>query len=130
MPIDCLPKNILPKTISNNTGIIINLDDLGGNGTHWVAVIRKNNKCLYYDSMGIIYMPKEIEKLLINSVGENNVYISNEQNQYVTNLICGYYCLKKCKNILYDGMTFKQSSDMFTDMPSKKNIDLSDDLFI
>ena len=130
MPIDCLAKNVVPKSIPDNTGIIVNLNDLGEKGSHWVCAVRKNNKCLYYDSFGVIHMPKEVEKCLLNSVSENNIFVSNGQNQYLVSIMCGYYCIKMCKSILLDGMDFKSAVEQFSDNPSMKNRDVADDLFI
>ncbi len=130
LPIDCIPKNMVPKSIPDNTGIIVNLNDLGERGSHWVCAIRKNNKCLYYDSFGVIHIPTELEKCLLNSVGGNNMYVSNGQNQYLVSIMCGYYCIKLCKSILLDGMDFKSAVEQFSDEPSMKNRDIADNLFI
>lgn len=130
MPIDCLPKDMVPKTIPNNTGIIVNLNNLGQSGSHWVCIVRKNNKCLYYDPFGIIHMPKEIEKCVLNSVNSKNVFISNGQNQHLVSIKCGYYCLFVCKSILVDNKSFKKTLKEFSDIPNEKNEDRSDDLFI
>lgn len=121
---------MVPKSIPNNTGIIVNLNDLGQSGSHWVCAVRKNNKCLYYDSFGVIHMPKEIEKCLLNSVKKNNIYVSNGQNQYLVSIMCGFYCIKVCKSILLDNMDFKSAVEQFSDNPSMNNRDIADDLFI
>jgi len=49
---------MVPKSIPDNTAIIVNLNDAGEKGSHWICAVRKNNKCLYYDSFGVIHMPK------------------------------------------------------------------------
>ena len=49
-----------------NVAFIVNLDDLEGKGTHWVA-IRKNKKYIYYfDSFGNLPPPNEITKMAKN----------------------------------------------------------------
>jgi len=130
LPIDCMAKNMTPKTIKNNTGLIVNLNDLGEKGSHWVCAVRKNNQCLYYDSYGVIHMPKQLEKCLLKSVGADNIFVSNGQNQYLVSIMCGYYCLKICKSILLDNMNFSQAIKQFSDNPSMKNRDIADNLFI
>lgn len=75
-------------------------------------------------------MPKQLEKCLLNSVGENNMYVSNGQNQYLVSIMCGYYCLKMCKSILLDGMDFKTAVEQFSDEPNENNRDIADNLFI
>jgi len=130
LPIDCVAKNMTPKTIKNNTGLIVNLNDLGEKGSHWVCAVRKNNQCLYYDPYGVIHMPTQLEKCLLKSVGEDNIFVSDGQNQYLVSIMCGYYCLKICKSILLDNMNFSQAIKQFSDNPSMKNRDIADDLFI
>jgi len=130
LPIDCVAKNQVPKTIPKNTGLIVNLQDIGESGSHWVCSIRKNQKCLYYDSFGIDYIPKQLQNCLINSVGRENIYLNDSNHQFITSILCGYYTLKLCKSILRDGMTFKQATEQFTDNPSMKNADIADNLFI
>lgn len=130
LPINCIAKNQVPKSIPKNTGLIVNLQDIGSNGSHWVCAVNKNGKCLYYDSFGIEFIPKQLQKCLVNSVGRENIYLSDSQNQYITSVLCGYYTLKVCKSILLDGMNFKQATDQFTDNPSNKNVDIADNLFI
>ena len=130
LPIDCVAKNQVPKSIPKNTGLIVNLQDIGQSGSHWVCAIRQNQKCLYYDSFGIEYIPKQLQKCLINSVGRENIYLSDGQNQFITSILCGYYTLKLCKSTLLDGMNFKQALSQFSDNPSMKNADIADNLFI
>ena len=65
---------------------IINLDSKFGPGTHWVSVIIKPNKILYFDSFGLI-PPNE----LINLRPE--YYYNFLQYQPIKSFLCGYYCL-------------------------------------
>jgi hypothetical protein len=130
LPINCVAKDMTPKSIPNNTGLIVNLNDLGESGSHWVCAVRKNDKCLYYDSYGVTHMPKEVEKCLKNSVKKNNIFVSDGQNQYLVSIMCGYYCLKICKSVLLDNMNFSQAIKQFSDNPSMKNRDIADNLFI
>jgi len=130
LPIDCMAKDMVPKSIPENTGLIVNLNDAGESGSHWVCCVRKNNKCLYYDSYGVQHIPTQLEKCLLKSVGADNIFVSDGQNQYLISIMCGYYCLKICKSILLDGMNFKQAINQFSDEPSAKNRSIADDLFI
>jgi len=130
LPINCMAKDMVPKHIENNTGLIVNLNDLGEKGSHWVCCVRKNDKCLYYDSYGVTHIPKQLEKCLVKSVGKKNIYVSNGQNQYLLSIMCGYYCLKICKSVLLDNMDFKSAIEQFSDNPSMQNRDIADNLFI
>ena len=130
LAIDCLPKDKVPKSIPINTGIIVNLNDAGQSGSHWVCAVNKNGKCLYYDSFGIEHIPVQLKRTLVNSVGKNNIFMSDGQNQHLISILCGYYCLKVCKSILMDGMSFEKCLNQFTDNPSAKNADIADNLYI
>jgi len=130
LPIDCMAKDMVPKSIPNNTGLIVNLNDADESGSHWVCCVRKHNKALYYDSYGVIHIPKQLEKCLIKSVGKNNIFVSDGQNQHLISIMCGYYCLKICKSVLLDGKDFKSAVEQFSDEPSMKNRDIADNLFI
>ena len=74
--------------IPNKNGMyIINLDSKIGLGTHWVSVIIKPNKLLYFDSFGLI-PPYE----LIN-LRSTKHYYNFLQYQPINSFLCGYYCL-------------------------------------
>lgn len=45
-------RNTLPKKMHLFESGIVNLDQYSGNGTHWVAYIRKGNVIKYFDSYG------------------------------------------------------------------------------
>ena len=65
---------------------IINLDSKIGLGTHWVSVIIKSNKLLYFDSFGLI-PPYELINL------RSKYYYNFLQYQPINSFLCGYYCL-------------------------------------
>ena len=51
----------LPDKIKDGT-YVINLDEYFDTGTHWIALHALNNNVTYFDSFGVEYIPKEIEK--------------------------------------------------------------------
>ena len=82
---DVLPNKILKKECG-----IINLDDIEGEGTHWVCY-RNLEKSLveYFDPFGLI-MPYEIHDYLLTS-GKKNY--SQDEIQNRETVLCGYWCL-------------------------------------
>ena len=54
---------IKPKTIKNGA-YVINLDEYADTGTHWIALYVKNNEVIYFDSLGVEHLPKEIQKFM------------------------------------------------------------------
>ena len=55
----------LPEEIKDGA-YVINLDEHADTGTHWVALVCKKNKIVYFDSLGVEYIPEEIKKFIGN----------------------------------------------------------------
>ena len=96
---------------------IINLDDLGNQGTHWVCCFpnltfaNSAKPCLaskaqgslnYFDSFGMPY-PEEYAK----RAKKDNLQIIYNTSQYqeLTSVLCGYYCLF----VLHRAMVFNEN---------------------
>ena len=56
-------RNNLPSKIKKRA-YVINLDEYKNTGTHWVSLFVKTNEVIYFDSSGIEYIPKEINKFI------------------------------------------------------------------
>lgn len=74
---------------------IINLDNMSGVGTHWVAYKKKNSEVTYYDSFGDLPPPAELVKYLHRG-GEaaKNIYYTYDRQQDFGTVWCGHLCLK------------------------------------
>ena len=69
---------------------IINLDDFGNLGTHWVCCWRsKNGTNKYFDSFGLP-PPSEWE---MSVHGNKHFFRNDNQIQWEQSVRCGYYCL-------------------------------------
>ena len=96
---------------------IINLDDFGNQGTHWVCcfpsltIANLAKPCLtpkaqgslnYFDSFGMPY-PEEYAK----RAKKDNLQIIYNTSQYqeLTSVLCGYYCLF----VLHRAMVFNEN---------------------
>ena len=78
----------------NHSPCIINLDDLGGQGTHWVccwATHLWGTPTEYFDSFGLP-PPAEWEIELILE-GKKTFLRNDNQLQWEFSVRCGYYCL-------------------------------------
>ena len=51
-------RNNLPKI--KDGAYVINLDEFKSVGTHWVALYVNGNNIIYFDSLGVEHIPKEI----------------------------------------------------------------------
>ena len=69
---------------------IINLDDIEGEGTHWVCYRNlEKNLVEYFDPFGLI-MPYEIRDCLLTSV--KRIIYSQDEIQNRETVLCGYWC--------------------------------------
>ena len=97
--IGTFPKNNLPPKCKATISAIVNLDNMGGNGTHWVAIKNdpKFQYAEYFDSFGLA-PPMEIEKFLLTS---GKPILFNTEQVQLTNLSnCGHLCIDYLKRRL------------------------------
>ena len=78
-------RNNLPR-VTEDGGYIINLDDKGKTGTHWIAVHLNGDDASYFDSFGIDHVPVEIVKFLRNK----HLHINIFRVQSVKSVLCGF----------------------------------------
>ena len=69
---------------------IINLDDVSGPGTHWVAYRKRGNNFVYFDSFGDQQPPLDL--MLYLDVDE--VKYNHERYQDFNTYVCGHLCLQ------------------------------------
>ena len=73
-------RNNLPNKIKKEA-YIVNLDEYGNTGTHWVSLFVKP---VYFDSFGVEHIPKEINKFIRNEIKSNIFRI-----QAYNSIMCG-----------------------------------------
>lgn len=87
-------RNRLPKRSKHIECGILNLDDYKNQGTHWVAYVKDNNYCNYFDSFGDLKPPLELIKYL----NHRNIHYNYTKYQNYDTVNCGHLCLKYLKN--------------------------------
>lgn len=80
----------LPKKPKKVECAIVNLDSSDNEGTHWVAYVKVNNYCEYFDSFGNLKPPLELVKYMKN----NLINYNYDQYQSFDTVNCGHLCLK------------------------------------
>ena len=50
---------------------VINLDEYENTGTHWVSLFVKTKYTVYFNSVGVEHIPKEINKFINNDIKSN-----------------------------------------------------------
>ena len=66
-------------------------------GTHWIALFVKTNEAIYFDSFGIEYIPKEINRFIGNINITSNIF----RIQAYDSIMCGYFCIEFINYSLY-----------------------------
>ena len=83
-------RNALPLAPKHTECAIVNLDDLQGPGTHWVAYKKSGNNVMYFDSFGNLKPPTD----LMNYFNVDEVKYNYRRYQDFGTHICGHLCLK------------------------------------
>ena len=82
-------KNMIPDFGHRKSGCaIVNLNDLGQAGSHWVAFWRSGDKSYYFDSFGAP-PPEDVIKVL----RPNTIVYNTAPIQDITSNACGWYCV-------------------------------------
>lgn len=90
-------RNTLPASPHMNENAIINLDDVEGPGTHWVAYAKRGDRAMYFDSYGNLQPPKEFVRYIKPYVKKIEYNYSSHQRYNQT--ICGQLCLQFLRSV-------------------------------
>ena len=78
----------LPQKIKDGA-YVINLDEYGDVGTHWIALFCNRSEIAYFDSFGVEHVPEEIKEF----VGNKNIILNIFRVQANNSVMCGYFCI-------------------------------------
>ena len=84
--------------IENNKSLIFNLQNSNQSGSHWIALLRKNNNIFIFDSFGIGHIPKNIYEIYKTFNIITNIYRIQHINSNLCGLFCVLFCLYKVNN--------------------------------
>ena len=101
---------------TKNGAYVINLDEYTDIGTHGVSSYLKNNEVTYFDSFGVEYIPKEINKFIGNKDFKTNIV----RIQAYDSIMCGYFCILFIEFML-KGKTLNDFTNLFSPNDFKKN---------
>lgn len=82
-------RDTLPTKPHINESGIVNLDDIKGPGTHWVAYKKRKKDVIYYDSFGDLQPPME----LIQYFKGCKIRYNYVRQQNFNTVVCGHLCL-------------------------------------
>ena len=107
-------RNSLP--VAKVGGYVVNLDERGSSGTHWVAIHVHGPKATYFDSFGIEHIPDEVLKFLKGKDLEANIF----RVQSKKSVLCGYFCIKFLE-YMFHGKTLTDFTRLFSPTDFNKN---------
>ena len=107
-------RNNLPDKIKKGA-YVIKLDEYANIGTHSIALFVKPKYIVYFDSFGIVHIPKEINTFIRNDI-KSNIF----RLQAYDSIMCGYYCIEFINYIL-KGKTLLDYTNLFSPNDFKKN---------
>ena len=73
--------------ILNDGAYVINLDEYGDLGTHWIALFFNRNEIVDFDSFGVERVPEEIKGFVENK----NIIVNIFRVQANDSVMCGYF---------------------------------------
>ena len=109
-------RNNLPKKIKDGT-YVINLDEYGHVGTHWIALFCNRNEIVYFDSFGVEHVPKDIKEFIGNKNIKGNIF----RVQANDSVMSGYFCIGFIDFVLA-GKKFTDFTNLFSPHNFKKRI--------
>lgn len=114
------PADSIP-TIKNTkkSSVIFNLSKHNEPGTHYIAVLFKNNQIFYFDSYGKPLRNMYIKKNLLKF--KLPMYFHNRPIQEKTSIFCGLYSLAYLKALQHNNMKPITFFNMFNYPPNKQN---------
>ena len=108
-------RNNLPKK-KIDRAYIINLDEYGNVGTHWIALFCKKYEIIYFDSFGVEYIPEEIKEFIGNKNIKANIFRVQANNS----VMCGYFCIGFI-DFMLAGKKLTDYTNLFSPHDLKKN---------
>ena len=106
-------RNNLPK-LRMDVAYVINLDEYADVGTHWIALFCNRNEIVYFDSLGVEYIPEEIKEFIGNKNIKTNIFWVQENNS-----MCGYFCIGFI-DFMLASKTLTDYTDLFSPHDLKK----------
>ena len=121
---------ITTEQYKNNSYYIVNLEDLTDDGSHWVSVLIKNNKTVYFDSFGVV-PSLQVEEFLHKS--KKKYMFNNKIIQDLSSTNCGLFCLGCIIYAHNSNLDIYEAVDKYCDLFSnntKKNDKIINKLFV
>ena len=111
-------RNNFPKTIKDGA-YVINLDEYGDVGTHWITLCCNRNEIVYFDCFGVERDPEEIKEFVSNKNIKANIFRVHTNDLGM----CEYFCIG-FNDFMLAGKKFTDYTSLFSPHDFKKNDDI------
>ena len=125
-------RNNLPNKIKKGA-YVISLDEYENTGTHSISLFVKPKYKVYFDSFGIEYFPKKINKFIDNDTTKSTTEPSSLERSAIAriksnifriqaydSIMCGYFCIEFI-NYMLRGKTLLDYTNLFSPNDFKMN---------
>ena len=111
----------LPNKIRDGA-YVVNLDEYSDIGTHWIALYVKNNVVTYFDSFGVVHIPKEIIKFINRASQNKNIVTNIFRIQGHDSIMWGYFYIGLI-DFTFKGKSLTDYTNLFSPDDFKRNDD-------
>lgn len=118
------PSDVIPKTRKKEFAIIFNLSKHDEPGSHFIAIVKKIDKILYFDSLGKKCSVQTIKSFIQKF--KLPVIFNTKQIQHNLSNFCGYFCF----HFLYHCFYLKQSLPSYVKLFPFKELKQNDNLLL
>ena len=92
------------------------MDEYENTGTHWGSLFVKTNEAIYFDSVGVEHIPKEINQFINSDTTKSSSLKHIKSNifriQAYNSIMWGYFC-RKFINYMLKGKTLLDYTNLF-----------------
>ena len=110
----------LPEKIKDGANVI-NVDEYGDVGTHWIALYCNRSEIVYFNGFGVEHVSEEIKEF----IGNKNIKPSIFRVQPNNSVMCEYFCTR-----LIDFMIAGKNLTDFTSIFCPYDFEKSDDIIL
>ena len=110
----------LPEKINDGANVI-NVDEYGDVGTHWIALYCNRSEIVYFNGFGVEHVSEEIKEF----IGNKNIKPSIFRVQPNNSVMCEYFCTR-----LIDFMIAGKNLTDFTSIFCPYDFEKSDDIIL
>lgn len=114
-PFQVIMKDQIPEELPNEGNYVVNLQDFGEGGSHWVCFHKKGKNIWFHDSYGMPPVQRLVD--ILEKTPQHEILKYNEKSyQQLESDHCGFFCLGFFLAIKHFKGSIDQRIKKYTDM--------------